>query len=625
MAEVLNPNDSQQSATTPVNTKDSPPRTPPSPDENVNDGEVKLSRKREREVSLEPAATTPRSQLESDPLRTPAKKNRTVLGSTREEDDRERGGSGSRSPSRSPPLGKSPPQEIKMQVRQISQGVEDLTWRSRAVFQGDAGAQDSDMDPPTITAPHGDNAGSGQAATAPADAAPADQALPDDAQAANAQVPQDDIVDSASSNGIDAAATPAVEVSAPEAEVPKERRSSDSDGSEDAKSGVKRKFLERGTSVGPQENGDASKKDSGVEPLKRPRDEPDQDPNPRETKRPSPPPDKQPVASTSTPKPALSGFMAYASTSSPFASVKGKNIFTSTSTKASSPGPVASLAPSPFSSAATEPPSSVTSTPTAAKRTGFEAFASSASPFATAAARAKSPSSPGKLSRAKSPSRRANPANINAFSAYASGGMQGFAVPHPKRARAGSPGDSSSRSSLERPSGAIGAFDAFAADSGAEDDREDRTQSFGEKLRAGKDDSDEARSEEEEPRVALTEQDLTTGEEDETTMHQVRGKLFSLANSNQWKERGTGTLKLLVRYTEKGSTARLVMRKEAVYTVILNVTLFPGMRCTLAQDPRYLRFSVIENGNTTHYNLRLASAKVAQEVLTVIQDQIPTA
>lgn len=47
------------------------------------------------------------------------------------------------------------------------------------------------------------------------------------------------------------------------------------------------------------------------------------------------------------------------------------------------------------------------------------------------------------------------------------------------------------------------------------------------------------------------------------------------------------------------------MRKEAVYTVLLNATLFKGMNCVLAQDPRYIRFSVLEDGTTTHYNLRV--------------------
>lgn len=47
------------------------------------------------------------------------------------------------------------------------------------------------------------------------------------------------------------------------------------------------------------------------------------------------------------------------------------------------------------------------------------------------------------------------------------------------------------------------------------------------------------------------------------------------------------------------------MRKEAVYAVILNVPLFEGMKCSVAADPRFIRFSVIEEGKTTHYNLRV--------------------
>ena len=54
-----------------------------------------------------------------------------------------------------------------------------------------------------------------------------------------------------------------------------------------------------------------------------------------------------------------------------------------------------------------------------------------------------------------------------------------------------------------------------------------------------------------------------------------------------------------------GLTSVAVMRKEAVYTVLLNATLFKGMRCFPAQDPRYIRFSVIEHNVTTHYNLRV--------------------
>ena len=47
------------------------------------------------------------------------------------------------------------------------------------------------------------------------------------------------------------------------------------------------------------------------------------------------------------------------------------------------------------------------------------------------------------------------------------------------------------------------------------------------------------------------------------------------------------------------------MRKDAVYAVLLNVTLFRGMSCSIAQDPRYLRFSVLAPSGTVHYNLRV--------------------
>jgi len=62
----------------------------------------------------------------------------------------------------------------------------------------------------------------------------------------------------------------------------------------------------------------------------------------------------------------------------------------------------------------------------------------------------------------------------------------------------------------------------------------------------------------------------------------------------------------------------IVMRKEAVYTLLLNVTLFAGMRCFLAQDPRYLRFSVIEDGATVHYNLRVSHLIMKRASVTKI-------
>lgn len=233
--------------------------------------------------------------------------------------------------------------------------------------------------------------------------------------------------------------------------------------------------------------------------------------------------------------------MSYASAASPFAAVKGQNIFSSVSPNNQKP-PASSSAKqvalpldivpihAPFTSpfcqssfaAFASSQSSQQATPnTATKRTGFEAFAGSASPFSSASqfshSRSKSPlvNNSGKssiLARSKSPTRRTIGMNASAFTTYAGVGAHAFLAPHPKRARAESPNGGSSGSSLERKEGS--AFSIFGngdgSGSGEEDgdaDREesDRTPStFGERLRASKDGDDEQSGEEKEK---LTEQE----------------------------------------------------------------------------------------------------------------------
>lgn len=197
--------------------------------------------------------------------------------------------------------------------------------------------------------------------------------------------------------------------------------------------------------------------------------------------------------------------MAYASPSSPFAAVKGQNIFASN--KAASPPPAEQTTPAPpitiFDSTQSGDVSSPSSTP-GVKRSGFGAFASSSSPFASVS-RAKSPilGSTSKLGRAKSPSRRSNSINSNAFSSYA-GGLQSFAIPPTKRVRAATPGHGQEDNSGL---GVFGNADGGAAyDDGDEDDKDDDG-SFSAKLRAGKDDDDEGVHLEQENIYNLTEQD----------------------------------------------------------------------------------------------------------------------
>ena len=231
--------------------------------------------------------------------------------------------------------------------------------------------------------------------------------------------------------------------------------------------------------------------------------------------------------------------MAYASVASPFASVKGQNVFIGASssyqikkpprspTPPSTPLPsipgISTSLQSPFSqpsfpTRSQQPSLQQTPQNTATKRTGFEAFAGSSSPFASpfTHARPKSPlgsNSKSALARSKSPPRRAiQGMNAAVFTMYASGGTQMFAVPRPKRARADSPSGGSSRSSLEgKQSPALDQLRSNENSASGEEEEGEREENepttsstFSEKLRSAKDLEDD-RSEEEKEK--LTEQE----------------------------------------------------------------------------------------------------------------------
>ncbi|KAM3611196.1 uncharacterized protein V6R79_014837 [Siganus canaliculatus] len=74
-----------------------------------------------------------------------------------------------------------------------------------------------------------------------------------------------------------------------------------------------------------------------------------------------------------------------------------------------------------------------------------------------------------------------------------------------------------------------------------------------------------------EPIVSLPEQDVKTLEEDEEELFKMRAKLYRFANEidpPEWKERGTGDVKLL-KHKEKG-TIRLLMRRDRTLKICAN-------------------------------------------------------
>ncbi|KAJ3195302.1 hypothetical protein HK101_000568 [Irineochytrium annulatum] len=101
--------------------------------------------------------------------------------------------------------------------------------------------------------------------------------------------------------------------------------------------------------------------------------------------------------------------------------------------------------------------------------------------------------------------------------------------------------------------------------------------------------------------------ELTTGEEDETTIHQVRCKLYKMEDDKKWHERGVGNIKLNVN--TKNDEARLLMRSDGVLRLILNVRIIPKMPCSQTQG-RGVTFGGIEEADST---MRMFLAKVKDE------------
>jgi len=81
-----------------------------------------------------------------------------------------------------------------------------------------------------------------------------------------------------------------------------------------------------------------------------------------------------------------------------------------------------------------------------------------------------------------------------------------------------------------------------------------------------------------EPIVSLPEQDVKTLEEDEEELFKMRAKLYRFASENdppEWKERGTGDVKLL-KHRERG-TIRLLMRRDRTLKICANHNIVPMM------------------------------------------------
>merc|ERR1712223_463685 len=81
------------------------------------------------------------------------------------------------------------------------------------------------------------------------------------------------------------------------------------------------------------------------------------------------------------------------------------------------------------------------------------------------------------------------------------------------------------------------------------------------------------------PIVNLPEMEVPTGEEEEEETFKIRAKLFrfdSAADPPEWKERGTGDVKLMTRKSNKGKV-RVLMRRDRTLKICANHFIQPWM------------------------------------------------
>ena len=108
---------------------------------------------------------------------------------------------------------------------------------------------------------------------------------------------------------------------------------------------------------------------------------------------------------------------------------------------------------------------------------------------------------------------------------------------------------------------------------------------------------------------------VETGEEGEDTIFSCRGKLLHM-DGKEWKEKGVGIFKLNVAQRsddddEDGmkKMARLVMRNEATFKVVLNVPVFKGMKVGTINGEKpqgqVAYISTIENGKLAMFCIRV--------------------
>jgi len=121
-----------------------------------------------------------------------------------------------------------------------------------------------------------------------------------------------------------------------------------------------------------------------------------------------------------------------------------------------------------------------------------------------------------------------------------------------------------------------------------------------------------------------------TGEEDETTIFKCNAKIFQFDTETKvWKERGKGQLRVNrttpsvddfglasddegEKKAPQKKSARLIMRTDGTYVVILNTLIYREMMIGEEPTIRQLRFLAQDNGGLTNITVKVRIIHSAQ-------------
>ncbi|KAJ1023144.1 hypothetical protein NDA16_003297 [Ustilago loliicola] len=278
-------------------------------------------------------------------------------------------------------------------------------------------------------------------------------------------------------------------------------------------------------------------------------------------------------------------------------------------------------------------PAKASQDPPARTQPTFSAFSSKSSPFSAV------PSSSGSSSSSSK-------SGLSAFAARSSSPMVGSGIKpsslgssigshHAENGSASPAAAASSSSSKPIAKGSSFGFGAFAGasplakakgeapatsekESSQPESSTDKA-TFEQKLLSESKDDSASSETKSKPLLEAPEAETKTGQEDEESIHSIRAKLYTMAEDQSWKERGTGTLRVNVpKKSSDKRPARLVMRADGVLRVILNVSLFKGMKCELQE--KFVRIVAFEDAKPVHYAIKLSNPNNAAALMDVLDD-----